>query len=85
MIHPDKPSDYKVTFTAYDITGKVFKEGQIIAKKKFSDFEAMAGTEKYLKNKHKEIVNIKFHKAEIQDVLLGLANDFDNFFSRMSK
>lgn len=45
------PTNYTVVYDCLDSKGNVIKSGKIIAKRKYTEFEALAGTENYLKSK----------------------------------
>lgn len=72
--------NYLIDYKCLDASGKVLKEGTVRAKRKLSEFEALAGAEEFFKKTVKGCVkmtgNARLEHNDFGDML----NDFKDLF-----
>lgn len=71
-MHPDKPSNYLITYTVKNKRGDVIKSGKIRAKNKFSDFEAKAGLERHLRKTITDFHTLIIHSCGSEDLFVSI-------------
>lgn len=64
---------YRIRYQCLNKDGRILKEGTIIAKRKASEFEALAGLEKHLKTKVEGMdrmvcVEIRLDLGQLEDI-----------------